>query len=224
MSLWRRAPREVYRVYGEDQYLEGDTAPEGETAAREDARSVEPDSRDAASFAAEVPPASPGTAGSSSARPSGSHAGRLIGVGLLVGVGFATLVLVLLNISHRHGPTPEPLAQEARAAVEQRVDRASEANRTAAIGRSRPQMPRFSASPMATPVRSTGPMPKREAPSARYSSLVPRFKRTWSAAVRSPSDGAPMRIAVESPAPAPVGPPEPEAIEPPAQDEFGFEQ
>ena len=45
MSLWRRAPREVYRVYGEDQYLEGETASEGETAAREDSTAAEPDSR-----------------------------------------------------------------------------------------------------------------------------------------------------------------------------------
>ncbi|HXC45614.1 MAG TPA: hypothetical protein VNU24_03345 [Solirubrobacteraceae bacterium] len=33
MSLWERAPREVYRVYGEEQYLEGhEGAPEGEGA------------------------------------------------------------------------------------------------------------------------------------------------------------------------------------------------
>ncbi len=160
MSLWRRAPREVYRVYGEDQYLEGETAPEGETAAQEDSTAAEPDSRGVASwaaFAADVPPASAGTVGGPSVSPGGSHAGRMVGVGLLVGVGLATLALVFLNISYRHGAASDLVGRGARVEAEQRVGHAAGAGRAQASAHSvnsRPvQAPRFSASPVMTPVR-----------------------------------------------------------------------
>jgi hypothetical protein len=91
MSLWHRAPREVYRVYGEDQYLEGETAPAGQMAPAEE-----------------------------TASPAGLHAGRLIGVGLLVGVGLATLALVFLNLSHPRR-APDLVGQGARVQTGKRV-------------------------------------------------------------------------------------------------------
>lgn len=94
MSLWHRAQREVYRVYGEDQYLEGETAPAGEMA----------------------------PAGQMD-RPDGLHAGRLIGVGLLVGIGLATLGLVFLNLGHPRR-APDLVGQGARVQTGQRVARA----------------------------------------------------------------------------------------------------
>ncbi len=127
MSLWHRAPREVYRVYGEDQYLDG------EIASQKNAATVEPDSRAGASWAAFAADVPPDTTDGSSVRPNGSHAGRLIGVGLLVGVGLATLALVFLNVSHRHGAVPELVGQSPRVEAEQRVDRASGAGRARVI-------------------------------------------------------------------------------------------
>jgi hypothetical protein len=219
MSLWRRAPREVYRVYGEDQYLEAETAPEGETAPQEDAMTVEPDRRTGASwaaFAADVPPTSPGTAGSSSARQSGSHAGRLIGVGLLVGVGLATLALVFLNLSRRHGAAPELVGQGARVEAEQGVERAAGGGRAPVIGHSvnsRPvQAPRFSAPSVTAPIRVSGSTLQHRAPTGGGSDTAPRLGRT----LRAPGNGSPAMVAVE--------PPTPVAVEPPVQDEFGFEQ
>jgi hypothetical protein len=223
MSLWRRAPREVYRVYGEDQYLEGDTAPEGEAAPPEDTTAVEPDSRGVASrtaFAADVPPAPPGAAGSPSARPGGSHAGRLVGVGLLMGVGLATLVLVFSNLSDRHGAPPDPVGQDARVKDEQRVERAAGAGRAQAIARSvssRPvQAPRFSAPPVRTPIRVSGSRLRPRAGAGGGSDTAPRLERAWSAALQASGDGTPAIVAVE--------PARPVAVEPPMQDEFGFEQ
>jgi hypothetical protein len=245
MSLWRRAPREVYRVYGEDQYLEGETAPEGEAVLREDATTVEPDNRGVASwatFAADVSPASPGIAGSSSARPSGLHAGRLIGVGLLVGVGLATLVLVFLNLSHRRGTAPELVGQGARVETGQRVAHAAGAGSALAIvrgaGRSAPT-PRFSASSGMVPERRSRSKLSDEASPADDSDAAPRVQRLWLEAPR-PSGNAAASVAVQAPAPVALEPPVREPVEPPAlggverstpvtaelsgQDEFGFEQ
>ncbi|MGA9314979.1 MAG: hypothetical protein WBV77_10155 [Solirubrobacteraceae bacterium] len=217
MSLWRRAPREVYRVYGEDQYLEG------ETAEREDSATVEPDSRGVASwaaFAADVPPASAGPVGGPSVPPGGSHAGRLVGVGLLMGVGLATLALVFLNISHRHGAASDLVGRGARVEAEQRVGHAADAGRSSVIAHSvnsRPvQAPRFSAPLVMTPVRVSESTLLHRVPAGGGSHTAPRLERAWSTALRAPGDGAPAMVAVE--------PPTPVAIEPSGQDEFGFEQ
>jgi hypothetical protein len=244
MSLWHRAPREVYRVYGEDQYLEGETAPEGETALREGTTTVEPDGRGMASwtaFAADVPPASPDIAGSSSACPSGSHTGRLIGVGLLVGVGLATLVLVFLNLTHGHGAAPGLVGQGARVEGGQRVARAAGAGRASATAHSwsRPaSTPHSSASTAIVPERRSRSTLNDEAPPAGGSDPDPRAQRVWSAVPRPSGDAVSASPVVrpsapELPAPDPVELPAlggvepcstPVVGEPSVQDEFGFEQ
>lgn len=83
MTFWRRAPREVYRVYGEDEYLAGendaieDSDPTSETNRHQDRRAI-------------VSP-----------RSHGSHTARLVGIGLLIGVTVGALGIVILNISSR---------------------------------------------------------------------------------------------------------------------------
>jgi hypothetical protein len=242
MSLWHRAPREVYRVYGEDQYLEGERAPEGETTAREDTTTVEPESGAGASwesFAAEVPP-TPNTAGSPSARPSGSHAGRLIGVGLLVGVGLATLALVLLNVSNRHGDASERGTQGTRVETRQRVAGAGRASAIAHNGSRPVSTPRFSASSAMKPERQFRSRFDEDAPPAGNSDSAPRVQRVWSAALRSSGNVAPASVAVQSPAPVALESPVLDPVEPSVlsgvepltpvsaehyvQDEFGFER
>ncbi|HXC24229.1 MAG TPA: hypothetical protein VNU28_06565 [Solirubrobacteraceae bacterium] len=202
MSLWHRAPREVYRVYGEDRYLDA------ETAQLEEAATVERDEGGEGSWSA---PAHPGDRGVSSVRSRESHAGRLVGLGLLVGVILATLALVLLNASRRHRAVIEPAARGVGVA-EQRgypVDSASGVDRVPAIvdgGGKRPKRaPRLLGLHGVAPVRSA-PRPRHGAPFAGSSDPTVRFEQAW--ALRSPSD--------RMPAPA--------AVEPPAEDEFGFER
>jgi hypothetical protein len=223
MSLWNRAPREVYRVYGEDQYREGETAPEGETVAQEAITPPAPDSRARASWATlatDVSPASPGTSGSSSAPPRGLHTGRLIGAGLLMGVGFATLALVFLNMSHRHGAAPVPVGQGDRVKVEQGRGHVSGTDRARGIERrvnSRPiKVPSFSAPSLRTPIRVSRQVLQRRAPAASESNTAPPPERAWSAALRAPGNGASAMVGIELPTLA--------VVKPPAQDEFGFEQ
>lgn len=222
MSLWRRAPREVYRVYGEDQYLEGETAPEEETAA-EDTTTVESDNSRVASwatFTADGPPASAGTGGLTVPK-GGSHAGRLLGVGLLVGIGLATLALVFLNMSHRHGAAPGLLRPGTRVTAEQGVGHGIVVGPTRVIAHSassRPgRAPRFSDPPARTSsVRAPGSTPRHRASADGRSDTPPRLERARSAALRAFADVAPTTVAVEPPAGV--------VVESPAQDEFGFEQ
>lgn len=225
MSLWRRAPREVYRVYGEDQYLEGERTPEAQVAAREDATTVESDRSAGSSwdaFAADVPPASPRTADRASARPRGLHTGRLVGVGLLVGVGVATLALVFLNASRQRGVAPEPLAQGARAEARQRVDRVSGVTPAPAIAHSESTRSawasRSSVSPTVAQAGTSGQRLKREGetPSVHAPDPVARLERARAVSPRLPCDGAPAPLAVELPTPI--------AAEQSVHDEFGFEQ
>ncbi len=222
MSLWSRAPREVYRVYGEDQYREGETAP-GETVAQEAITPLEPDSRietSWATLATDVPPASPDSAGSSSAPPSGLHTGRLIGVGLLLSVGLATLTLVFLNMSHRHGVVPVPVGQGARVEAEQGGGHAAGTGRARVIEHrvnSRPvKAPSFSAPSLRTPIHVSGSTLQRRPPAAGESNTAPQPERAWPVALRAPGNGAPAMVGVELPTPA--------VVEPPVDDEFGFEQ
>src|ERR1700684_743101 len=89
MSLWQRTPREVYRVYGEDEYLADDGQSTGEPAR-----------------------ARPGQADGEHGRSVGASSqsyrsqGRLIGLGLLMGVTVGAVALVVLNISHRSFAAP----------------------------------------------------------------------------------------------------------------------
>jgi hypothetical protein len=78
VTLWRRTPREVYRVYGEQEYLaeEPNIPGESEIGRGSDLRS--PD--------------------------VGWKASRLIGLGLLLGVTIGSLALVAWNVSRRASP------------------------------------------------------------------------------------------------------------------------
>jgi len=113
MSLWHRAPREVYRVYGEDEYLDDGGESAEYVGSGEDGVSGEAtESAKPAEHATSV-----GYAGSAEAHRSAqnravgrhpvsstshrSHSGRLVGVGLLVGVTVGTLGLIALNVSQR---------------------------------------------------------------------------------------------------------------------------
>ena len=116
MTLWHRAPREGYRVYGEDEYLADDTL-----------------SADEESFAPHVAGESfaPHVAEESWAQPTGeeshrtpthehatyhysavappshrSRSGRLVGLGLLAGVTLGAFGLVALNATHRSPAAP----------------------------------------------------------------------------------------------------------------------
>jgi hypothetical protein len=85
MTLWRRAPREVYRVYGEEEYLAGGEANvRDERRLEMDAASDEETRR--FSHGEKAPSLSPS---------------RLIGLGLLVCVALVAFVLVLSNATHR---------------------------------------------------------------------------------------------------------------------------
>lgn len=232
MSLWQRAPREVYRVYGEDQYLEGEErATEGETVPREDAATVEPDSRagtSGATFAAEVSPAAARTDGSSSTRSGGQHASRLIGVGVLAGVSLATLALVFLNASHPRGVATEPFAQGARMAGRQRIARASGAANAQAITHSESSSPaqpsRLYTSNAIAPAHTPGSRLQDRMLAGSKSDPAPRFGRTWSAALGSSCSTAPAPDPVELPTPVAVESSAPVAVVSPVQDEFSFEQ
>lgn len=221
MSLWGRAPREVYRVYGDDQYLE--SASEGDGAPRERATEVEPDASATGSwtaFADGVPAPSAGNDGSSPLRSSRPRAGRLVGFGLLVGVSLATLAVLFLNLSHRQEAAPESLAHGPRVQAGQRADRVAGAGLGSAIAPSentRPaQTQRFSTPSAVAATRSSGATLEDRVPARVLSNPASRSQRAWMAPPRSTGNGGPEPGAVESPTAAPV--------EPPAQDEFGFER
>ena len=243
MSFLRRAPREVYRVYGEDQYLEGEVAPDGASGTREDVTSAESDGQAEASWsalAADIPPVSAGSVGSASAHSRGPHAARLVGVGLLLGVCLATLALVVANLSHRQGAVPGPLKQEALR--DQGVDRASEVDRGRTIAgneNAKPTPPprNRSFSP-ALGARRLGARralefahgQKHLSTPALHRALgegqgsAPRPERSFSATLRASTDTTPAHVAAQ-PAPqvASAEPVPQVAPGPPAQDEFGFE-
>jgi hypothetical protein len=90
MSLWRRAPRQVYRVYGEDEYLaEEHLAADADFLRAEDSRSYEKRS--------EIGAAAP---------PTASRTPRLVGIGLLLGATVGAAGLVLSHLSHE-ASTPQ---------------------------------------------------------------------------------------------------------------------
>jgi hypothetical protein len=82
MTFWHRAPREVYRVYGEDEYL----------AEEHDGVELPPGGERDGQMDRPV---------TVSSGPSGSHAARLLGLGLLAGVTLGAVGLVVSNLSHR---------------------------------------------------------------------------------------------------------------------------
>ena len=140
MSLWHRAPREVYRVYGEDEYLADDAgiirdgelfddaAPGCGAASASDAvlAGGAAFSRDAApgkdaAFASDAvlagntafasDPALGRDGAFVNATRSRSGSARLLGVGLLVGVTVGVLGLIELNASHRPARTAAAIAR-----------------------------------------------------------------------------------------------------------------
>ncbi|HEY5287056.1 MAG TPA: hypothetical protein VIJ50_08125 [Solirubrobacteraceae bacterium] len=237
MSIWRRAPREVYRVYGEDQYLEGQAAPEGEATPHEQESTVEPDNRGVGPWttaAWEAPYVSNGDPGSSFARQGGTHAGRVIGVGLLVGVGLATLALVFLNLSHRHRGHPALVGRGAGVETDRQVARsAHSASRSVSP-------PRFSTPSAIAPERRPRSRLNDDAPPASDSDPDPRAQPARLLASRPSGNVEPESLAgkssgaapLEPPVADPAGPSAPDGVEtstqvssePCAQDEFGFEQ
>jgi hypothetical protein len=108
MTLWRRASREVYRVYGEDEYLGEDASSGGDESWSPSAgEQSDPRSAHAHEDDRHIGIASP---------PHGSRPGRLVGLGLLVGVVVGAFGLVALNASHRPPVAPRAgIAQSARA-------------------------------------------------------------------------------------------------------------
>jgi hypothetical protein len=91
MTLWRRAQREVYQVYGEDEYLSEDGLPGSD---------------------AEPSPPLP-AAEQRHEQGYDSRSARLVGLGLLAGVTIGTLALVTLNMAHRSGAPSPGVAQDA---------------------------------------------------------------------------------------------------------------
>ena len=109
MSLWRRAPREVYRVYGEDEYL----------AAGEEAGWEEPGS---APLETGPPATDPSDAlyehDTRASQAYGPRSRRLVGLALLVAVTAAVFGLVAASALRRpRAAPPARVAQEARGGV-----------------------------------------------------------------------------------------------------------
>lgn len=105
MTFWQRAPRQVYRVYGEDEYLDAnDVQPGGDAQLEGDALT------DGA------------TRGLSLNREGqGSRSGRFIGLGLLLFVIAGALGLVISNVLHRQSATaPYGVTQNAEMGAEHR--------------------------------------------------------------------------------------------------------
>jgi hypothetical protein len=120
MTLWHRAPREVYRVYGEDEYLADD-------ALSAEEQPFAPRVAEEESFTPQVAEESwaPPTGEESHRAPTHEHAtyhysavappshrsrsGRLVGLGLLAGVTLGAFGLVALNAAHR-SPDASPAA------------------------------------------------------------------------------------------------------------------
>jgi hypothetical protein len=119
MTLWHRAPREVYRVYGQDEYLAEDDVhaadeswppPVGEEPRQSSAHD------DPASVLGGIDPDDVGTTAAyrdeglhhtvASSRSHGSRSGRLVGLGVLVGVTVGAFGLVALNATHRSPAAP----------------------------------------------------------------------------------------------------------------------
>ncbi|MGA7704292.1 MAG: hypothetical protein WB998_05290, partial [Solirubrobacteraceae bacterium] len=98
MSLWRRTPRQVYRVYGEEEFLsEEHTAGEAESFAH-------PEQADSPGRAGSPDETSPQTRGSEIGGPAvgvRSRTPRLVGVGLLLGVVVGVAGLVLSHLAHQ---------------------------------------------------------------------------------------------------------------------------
>ncbi|MGC2373525.1 MAG: hypothetical protein WA484_06600, partial [Solirubrobacteraceae bacterium] len=126
MTLWQRAPRAVYSVCGEDECLSED----GLHAAGEEHGARHLGEEPSTTRLAQAP--------SRSASP-----GRLIGLGLLVGVILSAAVLVVLNRAHRPvGPSRVAVVQAGGAHTTARVSADSAAGHGSVVGISDRAAPR----------------------------------------------------------------------------------
>ena len=235
MTLWHRAPREVYRVYGQDEYLADDA--------------LSADDESFAPHAAEESWAPP-TGKESHRTPTHAHAayqhsavappshssrsGRLVGLGVLMGVTVGALGLVVLNVSHRLPAAPRVVAAQtthagaaAHASVDAPISHRSvvrmsngPASRMRAPARARTRAPRHSSAGSALAGSASTGSPSTGSPS------------TWSAGgdttVAPTSAGSASKAAsVESaqpPRPTTSEPTRPGAQAPPIDGEFEFER
>jgi hypothetical protein len=130
VTFWRRAPREVYRVYGEDEYLaedrvnvEDEYLAEEAPAAEEAPSACEQHLDDCVGGADRAMPSTPVAHATyahtthaapipdiGGARRHRSQSARLLGMGLLAGVGVGALLLVLSHVVHRSVAVPRSSA------------------------------------------------------------------------------------------------------------------
>ncbi len=168
MTLWQRAPRAVYSVCGEDEYLSEDGlhAAGDEPGARH--LGDEPGARHLVE--------EPSTPYLAQAPLRSSSSGRLVGLGLLVGVIVSAAVLVVLNRAHRPvGPSRVAVVQAGSAHTTARVSAYSAAGHGSVVGISNRAAPRargalgfLSAPPSAQ--RSSAQRPSTQRPSTQRGS------------------------------------------------------
>ncbi len=203
MSLWRRAPRQVYCVYGQDEYV-SDGHPAGETEPPHD----EPES-DFLGRAPEVGVPAPG------ARSRGP---RLIGVGLLLGAAIGAGGLV---VSHLHGQSSPPGAGASAPSAAHPIPPASSGSERRAPGASsaRPDLQARSnerpASPAGTPESS---LPGVADGPGGGSTATPSAQARQTVVARRAKATADVRVD------APTESPSPTAASAPAGAEFEFER
>lgn len=227
MTLWHRAPREVYRVYGEDEYLaENDVHANEESSRADEGSQLSSATNDpsrvldgAASEDVRTVPAyrDEGHPTVVSSRSPGSRSGRLVGLGLLIGVTVGAFALVVLNASHRPPIAPgSGVAQSARAGAASHTsaaNHASDASHTSAGVPTNPEP----AIHMATVPLSHARVSVR--PSVRL--LAHPRSRT-----DSPTESAPNASSIEPWQSRPSTPelPESDAAATPIDGEFDFER
>jgi hypothetical protein len=172
MTLWRRAPREVYRVYGEKEYLaEGDSLIEGHEQSGDESRMDEATRVQDA----QIPSFDSGTRSSRSV--------RLVGLGLLMGVTAGVLALVVSNASHRSGTgaphsaksTKLPATHHPSAGALAKANRTGRAPALPIPGQHTPRLPRVSVSAR----KHVHPVSHGGSTSDRASAGVTRPSRYW---------------------------------------------
>jgi hypothetical protein len=229
VTLWQRAPRAVYSVCGEDEYLS------------EDGLHVAGDELGARHLVDE-----PSTPYLAQAPSRSSSSGRLVGLGLLVGVIVSAVVLVVLNRAHRPvGPSRVAVVQAGSAHTTARVFADSAAGHGSVVGISNRAAPRargalgfLSAPPSAQRGSAQGPSaqrgsaqgPSAQRGSAQRGSAQRGSTQRGSTQRRSPARGSighdstePMRESAQTGPPSTSEAAWPGAQAPPTGGEFDFE-
>jgi hypothetical protein len=214
MSLWKRAPRAVYRVYDEDEYLAGEESPDVEESCIREASyggeaSSTREESDGGQAQAFVPPLED---------PGGARFRRIGGIALLASATVVVAVLIATHSAHLSSAAPAAHAERgsepARALSARRGARRPPVSHAVESGALSPST---HAIPRGTPqgVRRSHPM---AAPARREASTRPAT-RLEQAATRVEEPASPAPVGEESSS----GPPPP----PPAAGagaEFGFER